>query len=638
MEFVAPSALAQRAAAIPKRQRGNALLPLQFAALAVLLALSAKFASAQGPWRIIYPEQRQIEVREPHQFRYVPLPPTSPPPTVSQADPDATRRLISLDEAIRIALENDRVVRVLAGTTAVASGQTIYDVAIVNTAIDEQQARFDPFLTVNNNWDHLDLPSAVFVDPNNPIDSIIAGRTTNQYRLNAALTKDNPLGGQWRLGVDATQQFLTPGIFPLNPQTTSSADVSYTQPLLSGFGRPANLAPIVLARIDTERSFFQLKDAVQEQVRGVIEAYWNLVSARTAVWAREQQVARAEFNFRRTDASFRVGLANGGDLAQTRSALANFRAQLISARGEAIQSEAALRNILGLPPWDQAELVPTTEPTLDRYRANWPELVELAAQQRPDLIELKLILEADEQQLVIANNNALPRLDATALYRWNGLSGEMPSGNAISTAPGQFNDWTMGVNFSVPLGLRQGRAQLRQRELILARDQANLEQGLHAASHTLATTVRNLDRAFEQYIAFQDARAAADDNTGVQDARYRNRLQDYLAVRIALEDWGNAVANEAAALTGYNTLLAELERQSGTILETHGVRFYEERYGSIGPLGRLHQPACYPRQTAPTPNFDRYRPGNRAAENFFDLTPPVQPEPRGSGPSRPREL
>lgn len=616
------------------------------AAIFALSVLPAEFANAQPaarniaqsrsplPWRIIYPEQRTADVRPLESFPVVPLPPSAPPPTVSGGDPDATRRYLSLDDAIRTALENDRVIRVLAGVGAVSSGQTIYDVAIANTGVDQQLARFDPFLEVNNNWDHLDIPSATFVDPNNPVDSIIFGRTTNQYRLDAAVTKDNPLGGTWRVGVDATQAFFKPGVFPLNPELTSSADISYTQPLLKGFGRPANLAPVVLARLDTERSFFQLKGAVQEQIRGVIEAYWNLVSARTAVLATELQVKQLEFNLRFADAQFRVGRRNNADPAQARTSLALFKSSLISAKNNVLQREAALRNLLGLPPWDRAELVPTTEPTPDRYLADWAELNELAAQRRPDLIELKLILEADEQQRIIASNNALPQLNAVGLYRWNGLSGEMPNGNNISTAPGQFTDWTLGVNFSVPLGLRQGRAQLRQRELIIARDQANLEQGLHAASHNLATTIRSLDVAYEQYLAQREARAAAEENRKVQEGVFGSQFQEsfnFLNVLLAITDLGNAIRDEAAALASYNTLLAELELQSGTILETHGIRFYEERYGSIGPLGRLAAPVCYPESHPPGPNYDRYPAGDRPAEQFFRLP---TAEGYGSQPER----
>jgi outer membrane protein TolC len=587
------------------------------------------------PCRVIYPEQRTIRWRDPTALPQVPLPPSLPPPTVSSPAPTQPLYL-ALDEAIRIAIANDRVVRILAGATAVNSGRTIYDPAIANTRIDQELARFDPTLVVNNNWDHLEIPSAVFDPPGDPTgNTVIRGLTTDQHRLNVGLAKENPLGGQWQLGIDATEQRRRPGIFPLNPQTDSSVEMSYTQPLLQGFGRKANLAPVVVARIETERSFFQLKDSLQEQVRGVIEAYWNLVSARTAVKARQFLVDQAESSNRLLEAQMRVGIADIFDVAQTRNTLAQFKAQLVTAKADVLQREAALRNILGLPPWDGSQIVPTTEPVFDRYQPEWYELVALAAERRPDLIELKLILEADEQLRMQANNNALPRLDAVALYRWNGLEGEMPDGNGLSTGPGQFTDWTLGVNFSVPIGLRGPRAQLRERELIIARDRANFDQGLHAASHDLATTVRSLDQAFEQYLAFKEAREAAELNVAQRRGeRAAGRLIE-LDERVALTDLGNSIASEAASLTAYNTLLAELELQTGTILETHGIWFYEERYGSIGPLGRIFKPVCYPQATAPTPNADRYPPGNRPAENAFHLPdagprrlpPPSLPEP-----------
>jgi outer membrane protein TolC len=557
------------------------------------------------------------------------LPTSSRPPTVVDASYDRAPELrLSLDEAIRTALENDRVIRVLAGETAINSGRTIYDVAIANTVVDQQTARFNPFITVNNNWDQLKLPSAI-PDPGDPSNTLINGFRTGQHRLDVAVAKDNPLGGQFSVGANTIRQNFDATGLPLDPQTTSSASIGYTQPLLQGFGRPVNLAPIVLARIDVERSFFQLKDATQQQVRGVIEAYWNLVAARIDVWATKQQVEQLDFAYKLAEARAKVGIRNSSDRAQARTSLANFRANLIAANNTALQREAALRNILGLPPWDEARLVATTEPTDDRLEPDWDLLVELAAQQRPDLIELKLILEADEQQLIIANNTARPRLDATALYRWNGLEGETPAGNFVASIPGQFPDWTLGVNFSVPLGLRRERAQLRQRELILARDRANLNQGLHAASHNLATTLRSLELAYEQYLAFREAREAAAENLRIQQGIREAPVDtgfNFLNVLVAITDWGNAVRNEAFSLTQYNTLLAELELQTGTILESHGIWFYEERYGSIGPLGRWHPPVCYPERNGPLPNADTYPAGDRPAEEFFDLeTPAVNP-------------
>jgi len=197
------------------------------------------------------------------------------------------------------------------------------------------------------------------------------------------------------------------------------------------------------------------------------------------------------------------------------------------------------------------------------------------------------------------------------------------------------------VNFSVPIGLRAARAQLRQRELIIARDRANLDQALHAASHLLATALRSLDQQYEQYLAFKEARAAARYNLEVQLQTFRNSLTNFIPVLQAITDWGNAITNEAAAVAQYNTLLAELEQQTGTILETHGVGFYEERYGAIGPLGRLAQPVCYPQSTPPTPNADRYPIGERPAENVFDLQDPVRfrvaPRPTEELPAAPEQ-
>jgi outer membrane protein TolC len=278
-------------------------------------------------------------------------------------------------------------------------------------------------------------------------------------------------------------------------------------------------------------------------------------------------------------------------------------------------------------------------PSDQRLQVDWNEMVRLAEERRPDLIELKLIIEADQQVLVQARNEALPRLDATALYRWNGLEGKTPSRATISTSAGQFTDWTLGVNFSVPLGLRASRAGLRRQELILARDWANLDQGLHAAVHDLAATTRNLAQFYEQYQALKEARVAARVNLDQQVAAFRTGRTIILNVLQAIAAWGDAVSAEAQALTQYNTELATLERETGTILETHGVQLYEERLAAIGPFTHLAKPRLYPHHVAPGANADLYPVGKEPAENFFDLRDPFKkddrlPPPRPEPPAK----
>ena len=149
-----------------------------------------------------------------------------------------------------------------------------------------------------------------------------------------------------------------------------------------------------------------------------------------------------------------------GDVAQAQAALANFKAALITSRANVLDREATLRNILGLQPALAAEyLIPTTPPTFERAPEDWGAIMETALARRPDLIELQLIIEADSQRLAVANNERLSgrgRRRPLPLER-SGRSHARPNVHSRRTRA-KFTDWQLGVNFSVPLGLRTNRA------------------------------------------------------------------------------------------------------------------------------------------------------------------------------------
>jgi outer membrane protein TolC len=585
-----------------------------------------EFLRAQEPKekviRILPPDEKDIRVRDPEGFRPARYPMRGPPPTVSEPRWSDPGFRIGLDDAVRTSLQNSAVVRILAGTSAAPSGSTIYDPAITNTTIDQAKARFDPNLTLNNTFSKTQIPTAVF-DPLDPSRAFIEGPAVNGYDMNLGLTKINSFGGTASLNVNVNPTTTTPGQgLPLNPQTTSAVTLGYTQPLLQGAGTKANLAPIIIARLNTERSFFQFKDSMQQSVRGVIQSYWSLVFARTDVWARRRQVEQGREALNRARARFDAGFADIGEVAQAETALDNFRATLIASEANELNQEAALANIIGMPP--SSRFTPLTPPNAERVAVEWDPLLRLAEERRPDLIELKLIIEADQQSLYQARNAARPILNSSFQYTWNGLEGRMPNGMELSSAAGQFTSWTAGINFSVPIGLRAGRAGFRQSQLVLARDQANLEEGLQNTAHTIASDLRNLAQFYEEYKVFKEARVAARLNLDRQLENYRRGRSILLNVLQAITDWGNAVSSESQALTQYQTQLALLEQDTGTILETHGVRFWEERYRSLGPLGGLGHGQDYPKALPPTPNTVKYPTENRPAEEFFDLEDPLK--------------
>jgi outer membrane protein TolC len=536
------------------------------------------------------------------------------PVTVATPELEQEIRTLPLDEAIRIALQHSEAIRVLTGESASFSGQTIYDTAIAATPIDVAKAQFDPVFQANTAFLRTERP---LLDGTGTtiVGSRRAGSTQgmsvtdlNQFGGTAAITANNA----WNS--DNNEGFLTRDI--------PSLELSYTQPLLAGAGQQANLAPIVIARLQQSQSYFQFKDSIQGLVRDVITAYWLLVQARTELWASRQLVNQLQFATNRADAQFKTGLIAVQDAALIRTSFMNSKARLVRARGTVLQREAALRNLLGLPPEDGARIVPTTPPTRDQVEFRWYEIVDTAQAHRPDLIELNLVLMADQQLLRRNRNLARPELNAVAIQQWNGLAGRTAAGNIVNTPFDNHTDWTLGVEFSVPLSLRKARADVRNLELLIARDRATIQQSIHQLEHTLATALRNIDLNLEQYEAFRDARAAADISIPPLEARtFFGGLGQTTVLEVlgAYADRANAVSAEAIALTSYNTELANLEYETGTILDTHGVRFVEERFASIGPHGHCFEDQCYPLNLRPAENGNRYPDSGKPSEEAFDL-------------------
>jgi len=525
----------------------------------------------------------------------------------------ATERYLSLNECLKTALAQSEVIRVLTGVGATSSGRTVYDTAIAVTPIDIAKARFDPVFLANTAFRRNETPFL------NGAGTAINGLATAGTDYGVGVSDRNLLGGVTAIG--ARDKFSSDDNAGFYTRNQPSMDISYTQPILAGAGLAANNAPIVIARLQQEQSYFQFKGAMQQLVRDVISAYWSLVQARTELWAREIQVEQLEFSFRSLAAKADVGLRNRPAAAQAQASWSNARAILVQARASVLQREAALRNIMGLPPEDGQRLVPSTPPTRDRIEFRWKEVVETAQASRPDIVELNLVLNADQQRLVQQSNQARPALDANALYRWNGLSGRTIAANQQMNAPFSENtDWTLGVTFTVPLSLRESRARVRSQELLIAKDRANIRQSLHQIEHQLATVLRSVEQNLQQYEAFREARQAYAFNVRAQRANIQAQRDTLLSELLAITDWANAVSAEAQSLTAYNTELANLELQSGTILETHGVRFVEERYGSIGPHGWcLEETRNYPRNLRPTENSARYQELQQPSEEAFEL-------------------
>ena len=510
------------------------------------------------------------------------VPELEPPRT--PLEPEAERlEELTLHAAIRHALQNSAVVRVSVGTTVRPSGSTRYDQAITETQVQVSESVFDPQFLVRMFWNRTDEPTGVTFGPGIPVPN---ERDTANFA--ASITKRLVTGGT------ASVQFLTGYLFfprgglfrSLNPQYTTNVEFAVSQPLLRGGGIEFNRAPIVIARIRSDQSYWQWRQSVLALVRSVEEAYWNLYAAHVALRAIEQVLPLAAEVVRVEQARLETGQAIPADVAQAEANLALFRQQRLRALANVLNQEAQLRNLLGLPPNDDRRLIPAELPPEAPVQLDWVAAIEAAVEHRPDIARQRLAVRLSELQITIAQNALQPQLDLQALWRINGLADRLDDSIDVLT-DNQFTDWQLGFTFSFPFGYREAAARLRQAKLQFRREVALLNEAVHQATHEIANLMREAETVYGEYLAARQRQEAAARWVDGARARFENpvapapgaqsayliALQVYLQ---ALQSWANATSEAARLLAQYHITLARLEEAKGTLLELYNIHDQQE--------------------------------------------------------------
>jgi outer membrane protein TolC len=494
-----------------------------------------------------------------------------PPEQPGQSGP------LALDEAIRIALSNSGVVRVLGGG-APSVAATPYDPAIAEARVRSALAAFDAGLTssVYSNW--IKRPPEALFGPGlaEPTERDEAGVTLN-------VTKPWLTGAESRVGYNPPLNYLyIPDADPdaFNPLYTSNIEFALRQPLLKGFGVAVNKAPIRIAQLRRDQVALETRQAVMASVRSVAEAYWELHAAREAAAAIEQVVPLLERVVQIEEERMAAQRSVRVDVAKAQSQLRAVRQQAYEARAAIVQSELRLRNLLGLLPTDGYQVIPSSRPLEAPVQIDLSASLATAQEQRPDLARQQLAVRTRETELLVARNAGLAQVDAVGLYRWTG-TGEDVGSSMDQMFRTYFHDWQAGITVSVPIGRRAGAAGVRAATLQLARERALMQQALHAANHQITSLMEEAAYAHQLFVE-ADARLRA--NTEWLEGakiRYENpppsgddwllaATNDYLT---ALRSQADAAADAQAFLARYNTALARLQEATGTILNDNGVEW-----------------------------------------------------------------
>jgi outer membrane protein TolC len=512
---------------------------------------------------------------------------------------------LTLEEVVREALKNGKVLRTLGGqvqgppsflTSNPTAAPTIYDPAIVETdarfGIAAGLSLFDPTWTTDMFWERNHEPRNV--------NQLFAGSlplelSQDAYQFQTGLQKTTALGGQLSVSNstaydlqrnDPTRQF------PSDWQTSFQMEIR--QPLLQGAGVEFNQIAgpgaipgfnqgVLLARVNTDIALTSFEGSVRNMVADVESAYWELYYAYrnldTAVEGRDDSLQ----TWQKANALFQHGTVEGSAAfeAQALEQYYGFRTAVEQAQSQLYDAERRLRFLMGIAATDGRLIRPKDDPISAKISFDWDDCVCEALARSVEIREARWRVKQRDLELIAAKNYLLPQLNLDARYRWIGMGHDFVSpgdpnltGGAVDNlAAGQFQDWHIGVDLSVPIGFRKQASGVTNAEATLARDRVKLTETETEVVSQLSFAVSGMDAAYALTLTSFNRRAAAKEQLDAVQSAYVHNVAG-----VTFNDLLNAQQRLAQAesdyyrqLTNYAKAISQVHRVKGTLLEYNGV-------------------------------------------------------------------
>ena len=328
---------------------------------------------------------------------------TGEPLTLAHSEPKEMWDL-SLEDAVRITLENSKVMRTITSlggapeglTRAPDAAATVYEPALTESdpryGVEAALSAFDTLFTTSVFWEKNDTPRNTYSfvnDPDDPSDISSAFPSVLRQDLanfQAGFQKTAATGTTWSLVHNVAYDFEnTTRQMPADYNVNLEAE--FTHPLLQGCGVQFNRIAgpgaipgfnngVVIARLNTDIALADFENSVQTLVSDVETAYWNLYLAYRELQAVIAGRDAALVSWRKTRVKYetKTGESAGDKEAQARAQYFLFKSQVEERLSALYAVENNLRYIMGLAASDGRLIRPTDEPTHAKVEFDWCEI------------------------------------------------------------------------------------------------------------------------------------------------------------------------------------------------------------------------------------------------------------------------
>jgi len=459
-----------------------------------------------------------------------------------------------------------------------------------------EKAQFDPKYYLNSSFDKSVKPTG----------SSLAGAPTvvnKNFKWDTGFRTDAVTGANMSLDFTNTRAKTNSSFSTLNPSYTSEIKLNVTQPILKNFGIGVNKTNIRLAINNQKVSIQNLKQNVIDTVTNVKEYYWDLVFAIEDKKVKDLSLNRALDFLGRTKKQVEVGTLAPIDIVQSESEVASRQEGVIVAENNIKNADDKLKQIINIVDdqgWD-LEIIPTDKPDYNPVPIDAPSAISVAMAKRPDINQAKLSFDNSAISLQYAKNQLLPTLDFVGSFGLNGLSGrKRPSafGSSSPSAPferhdnplgesyeetlkrigtGNYYSWMVGIQLEIPLGNRAAKSSLSKSTIENEQAQLTLNSTKQKAMVDVRTAIRNVETNIKRIDTTKKARQLAKEKLDAEEKKYEVGMSTAHDVLQFQEDLATSEANELNAIIDYNKSLVELEKSTGTTLESEGIELPEEK-------------------------------------------------------------
>lgn len=491
------------------------------------------------------------------------------------------KRALTLEQCVALALQNNTGLKIGRVDPALAAAEVRSAYSIFDPAVFGETAKF-----------RSNAPAS----STGPFTS--ASNQLYQQNINwdVGVRKTILSGGQLALEWTSNRQSSNPNVVSvLVPEYTSGLDLTLNQPLLRDFGWRYALLQVDVAETVEEAAYFQYAAEVADLVRRVETLYWVVVLAAENVRVEQQGLDLARELLRQNEGRFKVGALPRTAVLESEAEVARREANLLRAQNLHSIALDDLRATINFREEGAASLLriePGERPAVEPYQIDLQSSFDSALANRNELTAARLDVDAKLLLRKAAENQLLPRLDLIGAIGLNGLSGRDATdptnpnqftqvdprvvggyGRALELLrDGRFYQYTIGAAIEIPLSNAAAKAEYAKANLEATRSRLNLRQLEEQVTQEVKTAADNLDSQSKSVDATRIARELAEENVRNQKARYDVGLATTKDLIDFQERLTRAQQEEIAALTRYNTSLADLRRADGTLLAHRNVQ------------------------------------------------------------------